>query len=232
MSNHRTHVLTLALLASLSLSACSQSAPTPANGSGTTPPAQAGQPANRGLIGEQVDRAFTTASRELRAKNLELNDGIHINVNGHRVSTPGHDLPKAEITPQGDLLVAGKPVAINAAQRQQLLDYRNHIIGIAEAGMAIGAQGIGLASTALRGVGEAIFGGEQGQKNYEARMEAEGKKIEAQARLLCNRLPPLLATQNALASSLPEFKPYATMTQADIDDCGKRDDEGVAVTSD
>ena len=230
MSNH--HLLTLALLASASLSACSQPATTPAPAPGAAPSARTGQPANRGFIGEQVDHAFATASRELRAKNLELNDGVHINVNGHRVSSPGGGLPKAAITPQGDLLIDGKPVSINAVQRQQLLDYRNRIIGIAEAGMAIGAQGVGIASTALQGVGAAIFGGEKGQKDYEARMEAEGKKIEAQAKLLCTRLPPLLATQNALAASLPAFKPYATMTQSDIDDCGKDDDKGVAVTSD
>lgn len=173
-----------------------------------------------------------TARKELREKNLVLNNGVHINVNGHEVERPGDNLPKAEITPQGDLLIAGKPVTINADQRQQLLTYRNQIIGIAEAGMAIGAQGADIAGKALQGVGEAIFGGEQGQKNYEARMEAEGKKIEAQAKTLCTRLPPLLATQNQLAASLPEFKPYASMTQTDIDDCGKEGERGVAVTSD
>jgi hypothetical protein len=63
-------------------------------------------------------------------------------------------------------------------------------------------------------------------------MEAEGKKIEAQAVKLCAYLPPMLASQQALASSLPAFKPYATMTQADINDCGKKGDKGVAVFSD
>ncbi len=222
--------LTLVLLATATLAACSQLASPPATGN--PPSAQADQPAQRGFIEEQVNHAIANARSELRSKNLELNNGIHINVNGHRASTPGSDLPKAEITPQGDLLIAGKAVAITAAQRQQLLAYRNHIIGVAEAGMAIGAKGAGIAGTALRGVGEAIFGGEQGQKNFEARMEAEGKKIEAQAKALCTRLPPLLATQDALAASLPAFKPYATMTQADIDDCGKDGDRGMAVTSD
>jgi len=225
---NRHSILALALLASISLSACSQPASTP----GSTPAAQAGQPANRSFIGEQVDRAMDAARKELRENNLALNNGVQINVNGHRVSSPGDNLPKAEITPQGDLLIAGKPVTINADQRQQLLTYRNQIIGIAEAGMAIGTQGADIAGKALQGVGEAIFGGDQGQRNFEARMEAEGKKIEAQAKLLCNRLPPLLATQNQLADSLPEFKPYATMTQSDIDDCGKDGDRGVAVTSD
>ena len=49
---------------------------------------------------------------------------------------------------------------------------------------------------------------------------------------LCKQLPGMLASQQALAASLPAFKPYARMTQADIDDCGKHGkDNGVAVTS-
>ena len=55
---------------------------------------------------------------------------------------------------------------------------------------------------------------------------------KALTKTLCTRLPPLLATQNQLAASLPEFKPYASMTQTDIDDCGKEGERGVAVTSD
>ena len=141
-------------------------------------------------------------------------------------------MPKAEITPQGDLLIVGKATPLDASQRQQLLAYRGQIIGIAEAGMAIGSQGADIAGTALQGVAGAIFGGEKGQKDFEAKMEAEGKKIEAQAVLLCKQLPPLLSSQQALASSLPAFKPYATMTQEDIDDCGKKGSKGVAVTSD
>lgn len=31
----------------------------------------------------------------------------------------------------------------------------------------------------------------------------------------------LLASQQALARELPAFKPYATMDQSDVDDCGK-----------
>ena len=42
----------------------------------------------------------------------------------------------------------------------------------------------------------------------------------------------LLASQQALAANLPAFKPYATMTQEDIDDCGKdAKGKGIAVTS-
>ena len=44
-------------------------------------------------------------------------------------------------------------------------------------------------------------------------------KIEAQAKALYGQLPLLMASQEKLAASLPEFKPYASMTAEDIDDC-------------
>jgi hypothetical protein len=34
-------------------------------------------------------------------------------------------------------------------------------------------------------------------------------------------MPDLLASQQKLAAAMPEFRPYATMTQKDVDDCGK-----------
>ena len=53
----------------------------------------------------------------------------------------------------------------------------------------------------------------------ERRVEAEAEKIKQEARVICTQLPAMLETQQALAASLPAFKPYATMTQADIDEC-------------
>jgi len=52
-------------------------------------------------------------------------------------------------------------------------------------------------------------------------VNAEASKIEAQARKLCTLLPEMMAKQQGLAVAVPEFKPYATMDQGDIDDCGK-----------
>ncbi|MDE2406472.1 MAG: DUF2884 family protein [Xanthomonadaceae bacterium] len=220
---------TLGLLCCLPLLSCSQPA-SPPPATSATPGPDTGK-ADKGFIGKQVDKALAEARKELRAGNLSLNGDMHINVNGHEISKHTGKLPKAEISPNGDLLIEGKPVAIDAGQRRQLLAYREQIIGIAEAGMDIGSQGADIAGTALQGVAGAIFGGEKGQKDFEARMEAEGKKVEAEAMKLCTRLPAMLASQQALATSLPAFQPYATMTQTEIDNCGKKDKKGVAVTS-
>ncbi|ODU38329.1 MAG: hypothetical protein ABS98_16715 [Lysobacteraceae bacterium SCN 69-48] len=226
---HATLMASL-VVAILPLLACSQPPAPPA------PPALPASPtasnADKGFIGRQVDRALAEARKELHAGNLSINGDIDITVNGKRFGKSDGHLPKAEISPQGELLIEGKTVETTAEQRRQLLTYRNQVLGIADAGIAIGSQGADLAGKALGGVFGVIFGGEQEEKAFEARMEAEGRKIEAEALKLCAQLPPLLASQQALAASLPAFKPYATMTQEDIDDCGKdAKGKGIAVTS-
>jgi hypothetical protein len=226
-----THALAAGLLAALSLSACSEPPAPPAPPAPPSPPVAAND-SPKSFIGRHVDKALDEARKELATKNISISDGFNINVNGHEIHNKGENLPKAEITPQGDLLIEGKSIAINPEQRQELLVYRGRIIGIAEAGMAIGGKGADLAGEALGGVVGVIFGGKEGEKAFEQRMEAQGKQIEAEAMKLCTQLPGLLSSQQALAASLPEFKPYARMTQDDIDDCGKDvKGKGVAVTS-
>ena len=38
-------------------------------------------------------------------------------------------------------------------------------------------------------------------------------------RNICQRLPEVLESQQQLATSLPQFKPYATLERNDIEDC-------------
>ena len=127
--------------------------------------------------------------------------------------------PKAAITPQGDLVIEGKPVAMTDAQRKLALDYRAGITAIAEAGIDIGLQGADLAGKAVTEALAGVFTGKGDEVEKHIEHHAEG--IKASALKLCERMPALLEAQNRLADALPEFKPYATMDQQDIDDCGK-----------
>lgn len=220
--NKTTLAIALLLLLPL-LGACQRSTPAPATDTAAASPSAGPQT----MIGQAVDKGMRKAREELERGNLSLNGGIKVRANAHGGSVfsqgEDHGLPKAEITPQGDLLIEGKPVAIDAAQRAMLLDYRRQVIGIAEAGMTLGTQGADLAGKALAEGVSSIFNSDK-RGGFEQRMEAEGKKIEAQARLLCKRLPPMLDSQQKLATSLPAFKPYARMTQDDIDHCMEDDD--------
>ena len=220
MTKHLTTALLLAL--ALPLAAC-QRAPEP-----PAPPAPPSAPEAAGAqtaIGRTVEKAINEAREELRTENISISDGPNININGREIRR-ADDQPKAEITPQGDLLIEGKAVAVDAAQRKLLLEYREHILAIAEAGMAMGIKGADLAGKAISETIGGLFSGNTDQ--IEQRIEAEAEKLEADAHQLCTQLPPMLELQQQLSASLPAFKPYATMTQEDIDEC--MDGNGVAVT--
>lgn len=138
-------------------------------------------------------------------------------------------LPRAEITPKGDLIIAGDTVEIDEAQRALLLEHRAHLIAIAEAGIAVGLQGADLGVKAASMALKSVFSGNTEQ--LERDIEAEAGKIEAEAMKICELLPALMASQQALAAALPQLAPYATMSEKDIQDCRSdagTDDDSVA----
>ena len=209
---------TIALVVLLPLAACGPSDSSSTRTDQTASAASAAGEPTTSFIGAEVKKGMQEAKQELLTKNIEINRvGVHVNGEPHDSKDTR---PKAEITPQGELLIAGNKVAATSAQQNLLLDYRQHIIGIAEAGMDIGSRGADLGIRAAR---QAIWGALSGKsdKDIDAAIKSQTDKIEAAAAQLCKRLPDLLSSQQNLAQAMPEFRPYATMQQKDIDDCGK-----------
>ena len=219
----KTHLIAIGVLASalvLPLTACNQSGQGAAPSDATSDMAQATkdvrEQTSSSMIGAQVRKGIEQAKKELVTKDISLGN-IHI---GHGPHPQDGSVPKAVITPQGALLIAGKPIDATPEQHAMLVNYREQLIGIAEAGMDIGAQGADIGVSAAK---QAILGAFTGKsdKEIEASIKPQTDKIQAAALLLCKRLPDVLVSQQKLAAALPAFKPYATMTQQDVDDCGK-----------
>lgn len=156
-------------------------------------------------IASAIDRAMDKVGAEIATKNIRVSDG-------------GDAKPKAEITPQGDFLIDGKAVPLTAAQRNEMLAYRQQIVGVAQQGVEIGKQG---ASLGMSAAGAAIAGALAGESDQQIRqrVEAQASGIREAAAKICDRLPAMMTSQQKLAADVPAFKPYATMTQEDIDDC-------------
>lgn len=223
---NRLHATAFALLIGVPLiGACSQqpAARDAANEAATT---TASNSPPKTLLGKSVASGLEQAREELHRGNISLN-GHDVTINGRDYARTDNDMrPEAEITPKGDLLLAGKAVAVTPQQRAMLLDYRGQIIAIADAGIILGGKGADLAGKAIGDALGSIFSGDAAA--MERRVEAEASKLEAEAKLICNQLQPMLTTQQELAASLDAFKPYATMTQSDVDDCmSDIDDKGV-----
>lgn len=182
-------------VAVLSLAACSQ----PSSGTASAP--------SRSPLANVIDHALDQATAKLETGNITLDDN--------------HGLaPDAAITPQGDLLIAGKPVALTPGQRNDVLAYRQQLIDIGKAGLVVGKQGAQLGAQAAS---EAIAGALSGQSSAQirARVEAQTTGIRQAAAKICDRLPAMLDSQQKLAAEVPAFKPYATLTPARIDECRK-----------
>lgn len=168
---------------------------------------------------QEVRVEMAKARAELDSENLSIDKGLHFGKNEKRKSAEKDSLPAAQITPRGDFLVDGKVVAINAQQRQQLLDYRGQVIELAKVGIDGGERA---AMAALDATDVSLFslivGGLSG--NLERRVEASVKQhVEPLVRQICQRLPQILESQQQLAANLPQFRPYASLERDDIDDC-------------
>ncbi|GAA5009336.1 hypothetical protein FNZ56_02405 [Pseudoluteimonas lycopersici] len=167
---------------------------------------------------QEVRTEMAQERAKLDSENLSL-DGLHFGKDDKRESAKRESRPKGEITPRGDLLVDGKAVVVDAAQRRQLLDYRTQVIGIAKTGIDAGEHAamvaIDLTNVSLFRL---IVGGMTG--SLERRVEASVKRdIEPAVLQICRQLPQLRDSQQALATSVPEFRPYATLDDDDVADC-------------
>ena len=221
MNNLRIASMALALVA-LPLAAGCSSRQAPPEDSVADAVAKATAEATKATstIGKQVEREIAKARVELRSKDISLNHGGGVSLNGRHYGGRDDDAPDAAITPKGDLMVDGRTVSVTPAQRALLLAYRERMIDVAEAGMAVGAKGADLAGVAVSEALGSIFGGSD-KKQMEERIEARAEALKEEAKVICTHLPALLDAQRKLAASVPEFKPYANMTSDDVDDCAR-----------
>ena len=166
---------------------------------------------------QEVRTEMAQARVELETENLSL-DGLNFGEE-HRDEATHRNLPKGEITPRGDLLIEGKAVALDAGQRRQVLDYRKQLIDVARTGIDAGERAAMLAIEATDvSLFRLIAGGLTGslERQVEATVQRE---IQPMVLQICHRLPQLRDSQQALAASVPEFRPYATLNSDDVENC-------------
>jgi len=192
----------------LSLAACQ-----PSSGSG---------PVAQGL--DQAQKGLQNASSEMEKAKGEISQAQHkLETENMSLSDSDHALPKAEVTPSGELLIDGKPVAMTAEQKALGHAYRTHLQGVASDGIAIGMEGAKLGIDAAAAALKGLMSGEGGEAAGKQAETVAKEKIQPLVDHLCARLPELLKSQQAWAAAQPEFRPYAKMDQSDVDDCKDKD---------
>lgn len=155
-----------------------------------------------GVRGE-IDRSIAEARTQLHRDPLALQ---------------AEGRPDAAITPGGAFTVDGEPVAIDAGQRQALLDYRAAMIAYADTALDVTAEEAGPLAT--RATTWALVGLFTGSGEWaDRRIEADSARLEERVRQLCPELLRAWSAQAELESVLPEFAPYASLEQQDLIDC-------------
>ena len=190
--------------------------------------AQPPRSADTGITAE-IRRELGDARREVRAElakakqdldtgDLQLQDSLQFGKQAKAKRTAA-EKAAAAITPQGDLLIDGKPKEIDAGQRRQLLAYRGLVVEIAKVGIDIGQKSADAALDAVDGSWVSLmFGAMTG--SLERRIERTVREqVEPGVRGICRMLPRVMDSQQRLAASLPQFRPYATLERDDVADC-------------
>lgn len=126
--------------------------------------------------------------------------------------------PKAEITPQGEFLLAGREVALTPLQHAEMLAYRGQLVEIGEQAIAVGKRGVAVGMHAsFPMIMGALFG--ESDDQIEQHMNARLAGVYADAAKICDRLPAVMESERRLAASIPEFRPYAKLDPARIEQC-------------
>ncbi len=186
--------------------------------------------AHAGTVRSEVARDLADARAEVRAdlaeeraklenENLSLRDGLRFGKESREDAAKRKALPEGEITARGDLLVDGRPVAIDEAQRRQLLAYRGQVIELAKIGIDAGERAAMLAIDATDvGLFRMFVGAMTGSLERKVK-SAVVREIQPAVLRICRGLPALRDSQQALSRNVPEFRPYATIEEDDVADC-------------
>lgn len=141
----------------------------------------------------------------------------HITLQDDRVGANAPDGKTAWIDRDGRLEIDGETVALNEAQRALTLQYYTQAMTLRDDGMAVGKAGAALAGDVIGEVAKGLASGNPDQIGD--KIEARAGTVEAKAMELCQGIGDLQATQDAIASSLPAFAPYATIDESVAADC-------------
>lgn len=139
-------------------------------------------------------------------------------LNSRQLAVHRRNGPDAIVSVTGELSIDGKAVDLNQAQKELATRYFAGARTLRDDGFATGMAG---ASTALTAISSVVTGLASGEPDkIGSAVEAKATKVEAQAEKVCRDVGELAATQNALAASVPEFKPYALISDKETADCG------------
>lgn len=140
-----------------------------------------------------------------------------ISIHGDQIAVhaPGH--ADADINAAGDLRIADQNIATTTAERDLLKRYFTTAMALRDHGIATGKAGAAVAGQAIGSVVSGLASGNTDKIDSE--VNASAAKVEAKVALICDDLGEIQSTQQALASQLEAFRPYALIKADEAERC-------------
>lgn len=158
-----------------------------------------------------------------RWSDTSISDGALV-VRGDQAVLKPDGAAEATIDAKGELHIGGQAVTVNDAQRALLRRYYAAAAAVRTHGIETGKAGAKVAGVALEGAASSLLHGDGDA--MEKKIDSQAQAVEQSAGKICNDLVDIRTAQDALATQLPAFQPYAKLvTEKSVDDC--RDDKVV-----
>ena len=172
---------------------------------------------------QQMKVMFVTACLALAATaqadvRVESNRHSNIGFESSDLVITNADDDEARITLAGDLVIAGKTVAINASQRKLLQQYYGGMRDIEHRGLAIGEHALDMVGGMLGTLLTAVLSGDE-DKDLDRKMHDKAAPLKDEARALCKDVKDERTLQDKIAGEIPAFRPYAVMDKDSDHDC-------------
>lgn len=149
-------------------------------------------------------------------------------IRGKAVRITVSGAPPASVQSDGNLVIGGRAVTQNAAERSLAQRYYQDVLAVTAAGKASGEAGAKLGGAIVGSIFSALWNDDSSIIKRTANSGAAGLKAHIEA--LCAGLKALEAAQNALAARQPAFAPYRIVRHKAVTGCLKGTAQQVTVT--
>jgi len=151
-----------------------------------------------------------------------------LSIRGNAVRITVRGAPPASVQSDGNLVIGGRAVTQNAADRALARRYYQDVLAVTAAGKASGEAGAELGGAIVGSIFSALWNDDSSIIKRTANSGAAGLKAHVEA--LCAGLQALETAQDALAARQPAFTPYRIVSHKAVTGCLKDSTQQVTVT--
>ncbi len=144
--------------------------------------------------------------------DISIIDHTHIAVHARMA-------PDAHVSSDGTLSVSGKTLATTPLQQNLLRRYFASVIALHDDAIATGKAGIETAKQAIGSLATAAAS--RDTAGLDKSIDAKATVVDKSAARVCRDLSAIVSTQDAIAASLPAFRPYALVRERNLSDCDR-----------